>query len=71
MPEYAALLDGSRELLRQQPALRTIRTEFTLPPSSDPRFLYQVLGGRIDGESPLVGVIKADGHTALERIAGR
>ena len=61
MPEYAALVDGSRKMAKVAQPLRAVRTEFALPVSSDPSFLYTILGGRLDPQSPLVGVIKVDG----------
>jgi hypothetical protein len=68
MPEYSALVDGSRELARQQRPVREIQTEFTLPPTSDAQFLYQILGGRIDGAAPWIGVIKSDGHVVYQQV---
>jgi hypothetical protein len=66
MPEYGVLVDGSRELARQGRPVRWIQTEFNLPPSSDPQFVYQILGGRIDRASPWIGIIKSDGHVVYQ-----
>ena len=62
MPQYGPLVNGSRALAQQGRPLREIRTEFSLPPTSDSTFIYQILGGRIDRASPLVGVITSDGR---------
>ncbi|MCM3881614.1 MAG: hypothetical protein ND807_16010 [Vicinamibacterales bacterium] len=62
MPEYGALVDGSRELVRQARPMRAVRTQFSLPPTSNPQFIYEILGGRIDLASPWIGVIQPDGH---------
>jgi hypothetical protein len=50
--------------------MRAVQTEFTLPPTSDPQFVYQILGGRIDGTSHWIGIIKSDGHVAYKEVAG-
>jgi len=70
MPEYGVWLDGSRRIARRAQPIRNIQTEFILPPTSDPEFLYVVLGGRIDRESPWVALIKADGAVVYQRIGG-
>ncbi len=70
MPEYGLLVDGSRELARQSRPVRAIRTEFTLPPTSDPRFIYEILGGHIDPAAPWIAIIKSDGQVAYEEAGG-
>ena len=67
MPEYGTLVDGSRALVQLNRPVRAIRTAFTLPRTSDPEFVYRILGGRIDPASPWIGVISADGHASEER----
>ena len=69
MPQYGPLVDGSRALALQGRPLREIRTEFSLPPTSDSAFIYQILGGRIDRASPLVGVITSDGRGEYQQAA--
>ncbi len=61
MPEYGTLVDASRRIARRQQPMRAIRAGFPLPPTSDPAFLYTVLGGKLDRNSPWVAVIKSDG----------
>ena len=61
LPEYRVLVDASRTLVRERPRLHGIRTEFELPPSTEPDFLYRVLGGRIDTTAPNAALIKRDG----------
>jgi hypothetical protein len=70
MPEYGVWLDGSRRIARRAQPIRNIQTEFILPPDSDPEFLYVVLGGRIDRESPWVALIKVDGAVVYQRVGG-
>jgi hypothetical protein len=61
LPEYRVLVAASRDIAGRHEAVRAIRTEFTLPPSTDPEFLYKILGGRIDANSAASAVIRADG----------
>ncbi len=61
LPEYAVLVDASRQIVSRTEPVRAIRTVFALPPSTDPEFIYAILGGRIDREASAVAVIAADG----------
>jgi len=61
LPEYRVLVSASREIVARHRAVRAIRTEFTLPPSTDPEFLYKTLGGRIDPSASHSALIRADG----------
>jgi hypothetical protein len=61
LPEYRVLVAASRDIAGRHEAVRAIRTEFTLPPSTDPEFLYKILGGRIDANASASAVIRADG----------
>jgi hypothetical protein len=51
--------------------MRAIGTEFRLPPTSDPAFIYRVLGGRIDRRSPWVAMIARSGHVTYRKVADR
>jgi hypothetical protein len=62
MPEYRALVAGSRHIAGRGQPIQSIRTEFDLPPTSDPEFIFRVLGGRIDRWAPWAAVILADGR---------
>jgi hypothetical protein len=70
MPQYGLLVDASRKMRNTRASMRAIRTDFKLPPTGNPEFLYKVLGGRIDRASPWIGVITADGRVVYERVAG-
>jgi hypothetical protein len=70
MPEYGVLLDGSRKIARLRQPMRAIRTELSLPPTSDPEFLYTILAGRVDRQSSWVAVIKTDGAVVYQQDAG-
>ena len=69
MPEYRALVDGSRTLLKRGQAMRAVQTDFALPPTGDPEFLYRTLGGVIDPASQWIGVIEATGSVHYDRAA--
>jgi hypothetical protein len=69
LPEYAALVRGSKEIRRQAPQVRRIDTELTLYPSVDPAFLYEVLGGRLMQESSFTASIDRTGRGIVTRIA--
>jgi hypothetical protein len=61
LPEYRVLVAASRDIAGRHEAVRAIRTEFTLPPSTDPEFLYTILGGRIDRNASRTALVRADG----------
>jgi len=68
MPQYGLLVEASRKIKGQGQPMRSIRTEFALPPTTDPEYLFKVLGGRIDRESPWASVITADGDVRYVQI---
>ena len=68
LPEYGTLVRASRQMAHRGTPLRSIRTEFELPPSTDPRFMYLILGGHIDRNSPWVALITADGRVTYQHI---
>jgi hypothetical protein len=70
MPEYGVLVRGSRTIVERGQPIRAIETEFSLPPTSSPEFLYRVLGGRIDPRSPWVGVITSTAHIEYRNVGG-
>jgi hypothetical protein len=67
LPQYGLMVDASRAIAGMGRPIRAIKTEFALPPTSNPEFIYQILGGRIDRGAPLVAVIKQDGGVAYEK----
>lgn len=68
MPEYGALVDGSRTIARRGQAMRAIQTEFALLPTSDATFVYRIFGGQFDRASPWVAVIARDGRVTYKRV---
>ena len=71
MPEYGMLLDGSRWLVEKGHPISGIRTDFPLPRTADPNFLYRILGGRIDPSSHISALITRDGQVSYQTERGR
>jgi len=70
MPQYGLLVDASRRIKSVGQPMRSIRTEFSLPPTTDPEYLFRVLGGRIDPGSPWTSVIMTDGRVIYRNVNG-
>ena len=70
MPQYGLLVAGARKIMSVGQPMRAVRTEMTLPRTSNPAFLYRVLGGRIDPTSPWIAVITSDGGVVYEHVGG-
>ena len=68
MPEYRLLVEASRRIKNVGQSMQAIRTDFALPRTADPEFLYQVLGGRIDPASPWIALITADGEISYQNV---
>jgi hypothetical protein len=71
MPEYGVLVDASRKIRSRNQPMRAIRTDFRLPPSAHPEFLYTVLGGVIDRKSPWIATIAPDGRVVYQHLQER
>ena len=71
MPEYRLLVDGSRQIWSTRESVRSIETDFSLPPTADPEYLYTILGGRIDPDSPWSALIATDGRVVYRSGDGR
>jgi hypothetical protein len=70
MPEYGLLVDASRKIRSMRQPLRAIRTDFKLPPTSDPEFLYTILGGKIDRSSEWIATVMSDGRVVYQKASG-
>jgi len=70
MPEYGLLVDASRKIQSLGQPMRAIETEFKLPPTANPEFLFEVLGGRIDRNAHWICLIRADGTLSYRQVAG-
>jgi hypothetical protein len=69
LPEYGALVRGSRDIRRRVAEVRGIETEFGVPPSTDRNFVYEVLGGRVTQRAPYSATIERTGHVRFTRVA--
>jgi hypothetical protein len=67
LPEYGVLVAASRHIVRLKQPMRSITPEFALPPTSDPEFIFRILGGRIDRHAEWRAVISADGRVTYSR----
>ena len=67
MPEYRALVAGSREIAKRKLPIRSIEPALALPATSDPEFLFRVLGGQIDRQAEWRAVISPDGRVTYLR----
>jgi hypothetical protein len=69
MPEYGLLVDASRKIQSLGQPMRAIETDFKLPPTANPEFLFEVLGGRIDHNARWICLIRADGTLSYREVA--
>jgi hypothetical protein len=70
MPEYGLLVDASKKIQRLGQPMRAIETEFKLPPTGNPEFLFEVLGGRIDRNARWICLIRANGTLSCRQVDG-
>jgi hypothetical protein len=70
LPEYGILVEASRKIASRGQPMRKIVTEFALPKTSDPEYVYRILGGRIDRASPWIGVITPAGDVVYRKVEG-
>jgi hypothetical protein len=70
LPEYGALVEASRKMVNRGQPMREIVTEFALPKTSNPEYVYRILGGRIDRASPWIGVITPTGDVVYRKVEG-
>jgi hypothetical protein len=66
LPEYEGLVRGSRQIAAQTRVIRAIEAPF-LPPSTDPAFIYEILGGRVAGDAPLIAHLTPIGQVSYRR----
>lgn len=70
LPQYGVLVEASRKIAGTGQPMREIVTEFALPKTSDPEYLFKILGGRIDPASPWIGVITPTGDVVYRKAEG-
>ena len=66
LPEYGAVVQGSRDLVRRGEPLQRIEAPF-LPPSADPEFVFRILGGQIRPDAVTVAVLSPGGEITYRR----
>jgi hypothetical protein len=74
LPEYGALVRGSREILKRLGEVQRVEVSFPLPVSTEPDFVYKVLGGRLSPEARYRATIDRAGHASFvlaPAVAGR
>jgi hypothetical protein len=69
LPEYGRLVRGSQEIRRRVSEVRRIETEFDLPPTTDPDFIYEILGGRVTRSAAYAATIETTGRVHFTRVA--
>jgi hypothetical protein len=69
LPEYGALVRGSRDIRRRLAEVRGIETDFSLPPSTDRNFVYEILGGRVTRTARYSATIERTGHVRFTPAA--
>lgn len=70
MPEYRLLVEASRKIRSLNQPMRAIQIDFTLPPTGDPEYLFRLLGGQIDRNSPWICTIHGNGQVTYQHAAG-
>ena len=67
LPSYGVLVSASRQIVRLKQPMRTIEPQFALPPSTDPTFIFRILGGRIDRQAEWRALVAPDGRVTYSR----
>jgi hypothetical protein len=65
VPEYGALLRGTRDIRSRTAEIGAIHTEFPLPPTADREFMYTILGGRISPDAGFTATIRPSGEVVF------
>jgi hypothetical protein len=67
LPSYEILVSGSRQIARRKQPMRSIEAQFALPPTTDPEFIFRILGGQIDRRAEWRALVAPDGHVSYSR----
>jgi hypothetical protein len=62
MPQYETFVRASRAIVKSRQPMRAVRAGFPIPPTSDPEFIFTILGGRIEHGAPWWAEITPDGR---------
>ena len=71
LPQYGPLVRGSREIRRRVSEVRSVDTQLALPASTDPLFVYKILGGRVTADAMFAATIESTGRVRFDLAAGR
>lgn len=63
LPEYGAIVRGSKEIRRRLPEIRSIDLEFPVPPTTSSTYIYErILGGSVTRTAPFAATIDRSGR---------
>jgi hypothetical protein len=68
LPEYRAIAQGSRALLRLNRPLHAIELTFEVPPGVDSEYVYKAIGGVLARDAEWDAAINADGSVRYSRV---
>ena len=68
LPAYGALARGSTTIYRYTDEVTDIRVDFPLDPTTDPEFLYWILGGRVTPDALFRASISPDGDVTFTAV---
>ena len=68
LPQYGRLVEATGRIARRGEPMRAIQTDFVLPPSCDPSFLFTIRGGRLQRGAPWYAVISEDGRVTYHHV---
>ena len=68
LPAYGALAEGATRIYRYTDEVTAIHAEFPLDPTTDPEFLYTILGGRVVPEGRFSAAISPDGDVTFAAV---
>jgi hypothetical protein len=71
MPQYETFVRASRVIVRLQQPMRAIRATFPIPPTSNPEFIFTILGGRIQRGAPWWAEIMPDSRVVYHQADDR
>ena len=67
MPQYETFVRASRTIVRSRQPMRAVRAGFDVPPTSNPEFIFTILGGRIERGAPWWAEIAPDSQVVYHR----
>ena len=71
MPQYETFVRASRVIVRSRQPMRAIRASFPIPATSNPEFIFTILGGRIEHGAPWWAEIMPDSRVVYHQADDR